>query len=132
MAEFRKVHQFNVFVTNSVMQVGLSAYMQDAKRYLALPQFYQQKRDFFREGLAKTPFRLYPCEGTFFQLVDYSAISAKSELDFCKWLTTDIGVAAIPMSAFHQDPVENKTIRFCFAKKEETLSRALERLATLA
>ena len=132
MAEFRKVHQFNVFVTNSVMQVGLSAYMQDAKRYLALPQFYQQKRDFFREGLAKTPFRLYPCEGTFFQLVDYSAISAKSELDFCKWLTTDIGVAAIPMSAFHQDPVENKTIRFCFAKKEETLSRALERLAALA
>jgi methionine aminotransferase len=132
MAEFRKVHQFNVFVTNSVMQVGLSAYMQNAERYLALPQFYQQKRDFFREGLAKTPFRLYPCEGTFFQLVDYSAISAQSELDFCKWLTTEIGVAAIPMSAFHQDPVENKTIRFCFAKKEETLSRALERLATLA
>ena len=132
MAEFRKVHQFNVFVTNSVMQVGLSAYMQNAERYLTLPQFYQRKRDFFRQGLAKTPFRLYPCEGTFFQLVDYSAISTQSELDFCKWLTTEVGVAAIPMSAFHQDPVENKTIRFCFAKKEETLSRALERLATLA
>jgi len=132
MAEFRKVHQFNVFVTNSVMQVGLSAYMQNAERYLTLPQFYQRKRDFFRQGLSKTPFRLYPCEGTFFQLVDYSAISTQSELDFCKWLTTEVGVAAIPMSAFHQDPVENKTIRFCFAKKEETLSRALERLATLA
>jgi len=132
MAEFRKVHQFNVFVTNSVMQVGLSAYMQNAERYLTLPQFYQRKRDFFRQGLAKTPFRLYPCEGTFFQLVDYSAISTQSELDFCKWLTTEVGVAAIPMSAFHQDPVENKTIRFCFAKKEETLSRALERLAALA
>jgi methionine transaminase len=131
MAEFRKVHQFNVFVVNSVMQVGLAEYLQDPQRYLHLPQFYQQKRDFFRDGLRRTPFKLYPCEGTFFQLVDYSSISDKNEMDFCKWLTTEIGVAAIPLSAFHQDPVENKTVRFCFAKKEETLARALERLARL-
>ena len=131
MAEFRKVHQFNVFVTNSVMQAGLATYMQEPQRYLQLPAFYQAKRDFFRAGLQKTPFKLYPCEGTFFQLVDYSAVSDKSELEFSKWLTTEIGVAAIPLSAFYQSPVENKTIRFCFAKKEETLTRALERLATL-
>ena len=132
MAEFRKVHQFNVFVVNSVMQVGLAQYLKDPDHYLHLPQFYQKKRDFFREGLGQTPFKLYPCEGTFFQLVDYSAISEKNEMDFCKWLTTEIGVAAIPLSAFHQDPVENKTVRFCFAKKEETLACALDRLTRLA
>ncbi|MBU3724492.1 MAG: pyridoxal phosphate-dependent aminotransferase [Burkholderiaceae bacterium] len=132
MAEFRKVHQFNVFVTNSVMQAGLASYMQDPQRYLQLPTFYQRKRDFFRAGLARTPFKLYPCEGTFFQLVDYSAVSDKTELEFSKWLTTEIGVAAIPLSAFYQTAVENKTVRFCFAKKEETLTRALERLSRLA
>lgn len=131
MAEFRKVHQFNVFVVNSVMQMGLAHYMQDASYAQTLPVFYQTKRDLFRTGLAKTPLKLYPCEGTFFQLVEYSAISDKSELDFARWLTTEIGVAAIPLSSFYADPVENKTVRFCFAKKEETLKSALERLAAL-
>ena len=131
MAEFRKVHQFNVFVTNSVMQVGLATYMQSPQRYLGLPTFYQRKRDFFREGLSRTPFKLYPCEGTFFQLVDYSALSDKTEVEFSQWLTREIGVAAIPLSSFYQDPVENKTVRFCFAKKEDTLSRAIDRLARL-
>ncbi len=131
MAEFRKVHQFNVFVVNSVMQVALHQYMQDASYAQTLPPFYQTKRDYFRDGLAKTGLKLYPCEGTFFQLVDYSAISDKSELDFAQWLTTEIGVAAIPLSSFYADPVENKTVRFCFAKKEETLKLALERLAAL-
>ncbi len=131
MAEFRKVHQFNVFVVNSVMQMGLAHYMQDASYAQTLPVFYQAKRDLFRAGLAKTGLKLYPCEGTFFQLVDYSAISDKSELDFARWLTTDIGVAAIPLFSFYADPVENKTVRFCFAKKEETLKSALERLAVL-
>ncbi len=131
MAEFRKVHQFNVFVTNSVMQVGLATYMQSPQRYLGLPTFYQRKRDFFREGLSRTPFKLYPCEGTFFQLVDYSALSDKTEVEFSQWLTREIGVAAIPLSSFYQNPVENKTVRFCFAKKEDTLSRAIDRLARL-
>lgn len=132
MAEFRKVHQFNVFVVNSIMQRALADHMQDADRYLQLPAFYQAKRDMFRAGLARTALKLYPCEGTFFQLVDYSAISDKSELEFAKWLTTEIGVAAIPLSSFHEEPVENRTVRFCFAKKEETLRRAIDRLATLA
>lgn len=135
MAEYRKVHQFNVFVANSAVQVGLANYMSDPQRYLQLPQFYQRKRDFFRSGLAKIPFKLYPCEGTFFQMVDYSEVPAlanKNEREVCEWLTREMGVAAIPLSSFYQEPTENKTIRFCFAKKEETLRQGLERLARLA
>ena len=131
MAEFRKVHQFNVFTTNTPMQHGLADYMSDAQRYLQLPAFYQRKRDVFRAGLAKTRFRLFPSEGTFFQLVDYSAISKLPEVEFAHWLTQTIGVAAIPMSAFYDVPEEHGVIRFCFAKKEETLNLALERLAQL-
>jgi methionine aminotransferase len=130
-AEFRKVHQFNVFTVNTPVQHGLAHYMQDPARYLGLPAFYQRKRDLFRAGLAGTRFRLLPSEGTFFQLVDYSAISDLPEADFAKWLTTEIGVAAIPLSAFYEKPVENGVVRFCFAKKEETLKLALERLSTL-
>lgn len=135
MSEYRKVHQFNVFVANSAVQVGLANYMVDPARYLQLPGFYQRKRDFFRDGLAKTPFRLYPCEGTFFQMVNYSdvpALAQKNERQVCEWLTREIGVAAIPLSSFYQEPTENKTIRFCFAKKEETLQQGLERLWRLS
>jgi methionine aminotransferase len=78
-----------------------------------------------------TRFKLLPCEGTYFQLVDYSAISSLNELDFCKWLTTEIGVAAIPLSAFHDEPIENSVVRFCFAKRDDTLNLALDRLARL-
>ena len=85
----------------------------------------------FREGLASTRFRLLPSEGTFFQLVDYRAISDLPEADFARWLTTETGVAAIPLSAFYEQPVENGVVRFCFAKKDETLRLALERLAQL-
>jgi methionine aminotransferase len=130
-AEFRKVHQFNVFTVNTPMQQGLAAYMADPAPYLELPAFYQRKRDLFREGLAGTRFRLLPCEGTYFQLVDYSAISDLPEAEFAKWLTTEIGVAAIPLSAFFAEPVERGLVRFCFAKKDETLRLALQRLATL-
>jgi methionine aminotransferase len=130
-AEFRKVHQFNVFTVNTPMQHGLAAYMADPAPYLELPAFYQRKRDLFREGLAGTRFRLLPCEGTYFQLVDYGAISDLSEAEFAKWLTTEIGVAAIPLSAFFAEPVERGLVRFCFAKKDETLRLALQRLATL-
>ncbi|MEY3621379.1 MAG: hypothetical protein RL132_461 [Pseudomonadota bacterium] len=131
MSEFRKVHQFNVFVVNSVMQIGLAHYMASPKPYLQLSDFYQRKRDLFRQGLANTPLKLYPCEGTFFQLVDYSELSNQAELDFVKWLTCEKGVAAIPLSSFYEDRVENKTIRFCFAKKEETLRLAIDRLSVL-
>ena len=130
-AEFRKVHQFNVFTVNTPVQHGLAAYMADARPYLELPAFYQRKRDLFRAGLAKTRFKLLPSEGSYFQCVDISDVSDLGEADFCKWLTTEIGVAAIPLSAFYGNGFDQRVVRFCFAKKDETLNLALERLAKL-
>ena len=134
-AEFRKVHQFNVFTVNTPMQHGLASYMQDAAPYLNLPAFYQAKRDLFREGLAKTKFRLLPCEGTYFQCVaiDQLAVPERDlpEAEFCQWLTREVGVAAIPLSAFYGDGFDQKVVRFCFAKKDETLREAVGRLAGL-
>ena len=134
-AEFRKVHQFNVFTVNTPMQHGLASYMQDAAPYLNLPAFYQAKRDLFREGLAKTKFRLLPCEGTYFQCVaiDQLAVPERDlpDADFCQWLTREIGVAAIPLSAFFGDGFDQKVVRFCFAKRDETLREAVGRLAGL-
>jgi methionine transaminase len=132
MAEFRKVHQFNVFTVNTPMQAALAAYMQNPAPYLNLPAFYQAKRDLFRAGLAKTRFKLYPAPGTYFQLVNYAQIAPDlSEAQFAQWLTTEVGVAAIPVSAFYDAPVENKTVRFCFAKKDETLQSALAKLQVI-
>ena len=128
-AEFRKVHQFNVFTVNTPMQHGLAAYMANPAPYLELPAFYQRKRDFFRAGLAGTRLKLLPCAGTYFQCVDYSAVSAMPEAEFAQWLTTEIGVAAIPVSAFYRDGRESGVVRFCFAKREATLALALERLS---
>jgi methionine aminotransferase len=130
-AEFRKVHQFNVFTVNTPVQYGLASYMTNPKPYLDLPVFYQRKRDLFRDGLARTKFKLLPSQGTYFQCVDISAVSDLSETQFCKWLTTDIGVAAIPLSAFYGNGFDQRVVRFCFAKKEATLNSALERLAKL-
>ena len=131
-AEFRKVHQFNVFTVNTPMQAAMADYLADPAPYLDLSAFYQKKRDFFRAGLANTRFRLLPCKGTYFQLVDISAVrSDLSEGAFCEWLTTERGVAAIPLSAFYDAPREAGLIRFCFAKKESTLTEALSRLESL-
>jgi len=130
-SEFRKVHQFNVFTVNTPMQYGLAEYLADPAPYMNLPAFYQAKRDYFRAGLANTRFKLLPSDGTYFQCVDYSAISDMSEADFSMWLTREIGVAAIPVSAFYSSPRESGLVRFCYAKKEETLKQALERLAKL-
>ena len=130
-AEFRKVHQFNVFTVNTPVQHGLAAYMADPEPYLALPAFYQRKRDLFRAGLAHTRFKLLPGEGTYFQCVDISEVSELSEAEFCQWLTSEIGVAAIPLSAFYGDGFDQRVVRFCFAKKDETLNAALARLASL-
>jgi len=134
-AEFRKVHQFNVFTVNTPMQFGLAAYLSDASHYLNLPAFYQAKRDFFRDGLSKTKFKLLPAPGTYFQCVDYTALGIPetqlNEADFCKWLTAEVGVAAIPVSAFYEKPTESGVIRFCFAKQDQTLSTALQRLQSL-
>lgn len=130
-AEFRKVHQFNVFTVNTPMQHGLVSYMADPAPYRDLPAFYQRKRDLFRDGLKNTRFKLLPSQGTYFQCVEYSAISDLSEADFSQWLTSEIGVAAIPVSAFYNTPKESGIVRFCFAKKDETLRLALDRLARL-
>jgi methionine aminotransferase len=131
MAEFRKVHQFNVFTVNTPMQHGIASYLADPSHHLALPAFYRAKRDRFRVGLASTRLRLLPCEGTYFQCVDYSALSDLGDDAFCRWLTTEIGVAAIPLSAFYADGFDQKIARFCFAKKDETLALALSRLRSL-
>jgi len=130
-AEFRKVHQFNVFTVNTPMQHGLATYMANAAHHLGLPAFYQRKRDLFRAGLAKTRLQMLPSQGTYFQCVDYSAVTDRPEEDFCRWLTIEKGVAAIPLSAFYADGYEQRIARFCFAKKDETLALALERLAQL-
>lgn len=135
IAEFRKVHQFNVFSVNAPMQYGIAHYLKNPASYLAMPQFYQQKRDYFRAGLGDTAFALLPAPGSYFQCVDYSDLGipeAKySESDFCKWLTSSIGVAAIPISAFYGSGTDSKVIRFCFAKREATLETALMRLRSL-
>jgi methionine aminotransferase len=130
-AEFRKVHQFNVFTVNTPVQHGLATYMARPEPYLQLPAFYQRKRDLFREGLARTRFKLLPSQGSYFQCVDISEVSDLPEEAFCKWLTSEIGVAAIPLSAFYGDGFDQRVVRFCFAKKDETLQEALSRLSKL-
>jgi methionine aminotransferase len=114
------------------MQYGLAQYLEYQEAYLGLPQFYEAKRNYFRSGLSRTKFKLLDTPGTYFQCVDYTQLeipeSQLSESEFCKWLTCEIGVAAIPISAFYSQGIESGVIRFCFAKKEETLQAALERL----
>ena len=129
--EFRKVHQFNVFTVNTPMQHGLAAFMADPKPYLELPAFYQRSRDLFRAGLANSKFDLLPCEGTYFQCVDYGRISNLGDQEFCTWLTREVGVAAIPVSAFYDAGCSRSVVRFCFAKRDETLLKALALLQQL-
>ncbi|MGE5492634.1 MAG: aminotransferase class I/II-fold pyridoxal phosphate-dependent enzyme, partial [Actinomycetota bacterium] len=131
MAEFRKVHQFNVFTVHTPSQLGLAEYMQSASRHLGLAAFYQEKRDFFRTLMEGTPFELLPCRGTYFQLARYGAISDKPDREFAEWMTREVGVAVIPVSVFHADGRDDRVVRFCFAKKEETLVAAGERLRKL-
>ena len=135
MAEFRKVHQFNVFTVNTPMQHALADYMVNPAPYRDLPAFYQRKRDLFREGLAQTRFRMLPGQGTYFQCVGIEGLAVPErdlpEADFCQWLTREIGVAAIPLSAFYGTGFDQKVVRFCFAKRDDTLQAALSRLAKL-
>jgi len=131
MTEFRKVHQYNVFCVTAPMQHAIAAYLEDPAPWRDLPAFYQSKRDLFRAGLAGSRFTLLPSDGTYFQCVRYDAVSDLSEADFARWLTTEIKVAAIPVSAFYGQPKESRVVRFCFAKKDATLQLALERLGRL-
>jgi methionine transaminase len=130
-AEFRKVHQFNVFTVNTPVQHGLANYMTNPAPYLELPAFYQRKRNLFLDGIRKTRLKPLHTQGSYFQCVDISEVSDLNEADFCTWLTSEIGVAAIPLSAFYGNGFDQRVVRFCFAKKDETLQLALDRLAKL-
>ena len=130
MVEIKKVHQFNVFSVNSVAQATLSEYLTktDVKK---LSPFYQKKRDLFRSSLKASKFELLPCEGTYFQTAKYDEISMKNDVEFCKEHTTKYGVAAIPISVFNENELDQKIIRFCFAKNDETLTSAAEILCKI-
>ena len=123
MNEFRKVHQFNVFVTNGPLQYVLAEYMADPSAYLSLAAFYQQKRDFFLAGLAGSRFKVLPSRGTFFQNLAYDAVSDEKDTDLAVRLTREKGLAAIPLSVFYHDGHCDKVLRFCFAKSEQTLAK---------
>jgi len=131
-AEFRKVHQYLTFCTFQPAQWAFAEVLErDPQHYLDLPAFYQAKRDHFRNLLAPSRFKLLPVSGAYFQLVDYSAISDKDDLNFSEWLIREAGVAAIPVSAFYETPPNSRLVRFCFAKNDATLGAAAERLCSL-
>lgn len=130
MREIKKVHQFLVFSVNSIAQKTLADYM-GLVDVASLGKFYQDKRDRFRKLLTNSKFELLPSEGTYFQTARYDQISTERDVAFCEWLVKEVGVAAIPMSVFYDSHLDSKTIRFCFAKTNETLEAAAERLRAL-
>jgi methionine transaminase len=130
MNEIKKVHQFLVFSVNSIAQYAINDYL-DVVQVSELGNFYQQKRNFFRNLLQETKFELLPCEGSYFQLASYSKVSNENDLDFTKRLVTEFGVATIPLSPFYKDNKQTQCIRFCFAKEDETLIESTTRLLRL-
>ena len=130
MKEIKKVHQFLVFSVNSICQVAISEYL-DSVSVSEIGKLYQEKRDYFRKLLKDSRFKLMPCEGTYFQVVSYAAISEEKDVDFCKRLIVEHGVASIPISTFYADGKDLKLIRFCFAKDNNTLEEAAKRLCTI-
>lgn len=131
-AELRKVHQYLTFAVNTPAQLALADMLRaQPEHYRQLPEFYQARRDLFVDALSQSRLKLLPCEGTYFLLADYSAISDQDDVSFCRWLTTEVGVAAIPLSVFCAAPFPHKLIRLCFAKQEATLLAAAERLCRL-
>ena len=131
MKEFRKVHQFNCFSSNSPMQFALATFLKNEQAYIGLGKFLQQKRDYFSEAMKATKFKPLPSFGSYFQLYSYEGVSQEKEKDLAIRLVKEYGVATIPVSAFYSTAVENKVLRFCFAKKEDTLREAAERLTHL-
>jgi methionine aminotransferase len=131
MQEFRKVHQFLVFSVNAPIQYAIAEYLKNENNYLDLPGFFQQKRDYFRNGLEQSRFKLLPCYGTYFQSVTYSKITDEKDSDFALRLTKEIGVAAIPTSVFYSKGTDHHVLRFCFAKRQETLDKAVDRLLNI-
>jgi len=129
--EFQRVHQFLTFASNTPIQYAYAEFMKNKDIYLNLSAFYQEKRDKFLSLIEDSRFKAIPCHGTYFQMVDYSAISDESDVEFSKRLTTEHGVASIPPSVFYHRQVDHKVLRFCFAKKDETLEKAAERLCKI-
>lgn len=126
MAEFRKVHQFVVFCVNTPIQYALAEFLKNKKNYLGLGSFYQKKRDYFNKMIKNSNFKFEPASGTYFQLLNYSDISKEKDSNFAIRLTKEFGIASIPVSMFYHHSIDNKMLRFCFAKKEETLEKAAE------
>lgn len=132
MKEFRKIHQFICFTCNTPMQVALAKFLVNENEYLSLPTFFQKKRDLFLENLKDLPFTIHEkAPGSYFQLASYEKINDMGDKDFAIWLTKEIGVAVIPVSAFYHNGKDDKLIRFCFAKKDETLLEAIEKMRKL-
>ena len=126
--ELRKIHQFLTFSTSTPSQYALAEYIKNLRRIENLKNFYQSKRDLFLKLISGTGFNPLGCEGTYFQLMDYSSLSDENDFDFAVRLTKDCRVASIPVSVFYKDRTDNKVLRFCFAKEEKTLKEAAERL----
>jgi len=126
MDEFKKVHQFNVFCVNHPIQKALAEYLQTPKHYLELSQFYQEKRDLFLNLIQDSRFKFIPSKGTYFQGLDFSEITKENDVDYAKQLTIEKGIASIPLSVFNYNYLDNKMLRFCFAKTDDTLRKAAE------
>lgn len=124
MEEFRKVHQFTVFSVNHPIQIALANYLENPKHYLELPQFYQEKRDFFSKLIKGSRFKIITSKGSYFQLLDYSGITNEPDVDFADRLTKEYGIASIPLSVFNHNNLDQKVLRFCFAKTDDTLKKA--------
>ena len=131
MNEFRKVHQYNVFCVNTPAQYAIAKYLQNIQHFSETSTFFEEKRNYLRNALSETPFELLDCEGTYFLSAHFGSISDMEDKDFCYWLTKEHKVATIPFSAFYKDKTDEKVIRFCFAKKQETLDKAIEQLIKL-
>ena len=130
-AEFHKIHQFVTFASNTPMQLAYAEFMEKKDAYLALPGFYQKQRDLFLSLIKDSRFEPLPCRGTYFQMVSYRSISDAPDVEFARRLTTEHKVAAIPPSVFYHNRDDHKVLRFCFAKKDETLAAAAERLCRI-
>lgn len=126
MKEFNKVHQYNVFCVNHPMQAAIAHYLKNPETYLALGEFYQQKRDYFLSAISTSKFKSLPCQGTYFVLLDYAVLSEEKDMDYAQYLITEKGIASIPISVFTHNHIDNQQLRFCFAKRKETLEKAAE------
>lgn len=131
MAEFRKIYQFVAFSTSTPVQYAFADFLDNTEHYLSLAKFYQEKRDMFQQLVKKSGFKVLNCSGSYFQLLDYSKIGSEGDFEFASRLTREHGIASVPVSVFYHDKTDNKVLRFCFAKGEETLKKAADIICNL-